>query len=68
MGDESAATPDRVDLMRALVDEVLRLVRRSDPEPACWMEDDASESFCWDCAQEERAKRMGYAARCTSHR
>ena len=59
MGEEPAAAPDRVDLMHARVAEVLRLVRRSDPEPACWMEDDASESFCWGCAQVERAKRMG---------
>lgn len=62
MSEELPAAPERIALMNERVQEVLRLVRRHDPEPACWMEEDASASYCWECAQHARAKELGLAA------
>lgn len=62
MTAEPVAAPDRVALMDERVAEVLRLVRRADPEPACWMSEDACTSYCWECAQIARAKQMGLCA------
>lgn len=46
---------DRVGLIE---DELLRWVKPANPDPQCWLTSDASDSYCYPCAREARAREL----------
>lgn len=34
-------------------------IPRADPDPVCWLNSDATYSYCWPCARDARARELG---------
>jgi hypothetical protein len=49
---------DAVEYLRGLAEQIFERVAPSSPPPTCWLNSDATYSYCWPCAREARWKEL----------